>query len=125
MTELDHEAMNGLRKGAEEFNSGRFFECHDTLEEVWHGLRGPARDFLQGLIQISVGFYHLRNGNLRGGESQLEKGLNKLSGYDDVYLGVELVTLRAEVECWLQKIRNGEKLQGAVADLPKYRFLDS
>ncbi len=115
--------MLGIRRGAEEFNSGKFFECHDTLEEVWHGIRGTARDFLQGLIQISVGFYHVRNGNLRGGESQLDKGLKKLFGYPDCYLGMDLRILRAEVGRWLQKVREGEKLEGSVADLPKYHFL--
>ncbi len=125
MNALEPEAMNALRKGVEEFNSGRFFECHDTLEEVWQGVRGPARDFLQGLIQISVGFYHLRNGNLRGGESQLEKGMSKLASYGDSYLGMELRTLRTGIEHWLEKLRGGGSLQCSVADLPKYRFLNS
>ncbi len=123
MTILDPEAMSGLRKGAEEFNSGRFFECHDTLEDVWRGVRGPARDFLQGLIQVAVGFYHLGNGNLRGAESQLEKGLGKLLGYGDDYLGMELLNLRRDVEHWLDKVRKSEKPHGTIADLPKYRFL--
>lgn len=118
----DAEAMREILKGAEEFNCGKLFECHDTLEEVWRGIRGPARDFLQGLIHIAVGFYHLRNGNLIGGESQLDKGLKKLSEYGESFLGMDLLTLRSEVQEWLDKIRRGEKLQGTVADLPKYRF---
>ncbi len=123
MTTLDPEAMNGLHKGVEEFNCGQFFECHDTLEDVWNGVRGPARDFLQGLIHVAVGFYHLGNGNRRGGESQLEKGLSKLSGYGDNYLGLELSHLRIEIRSWLDRVRSGEKLQATIADLPKYHFL--
>src|SRR4030095_10133752 len=76
--ELDSAVVRGIQKGVAEFNAGKFFECHDTLEEIWQGIRGPARDFFQGLIQISVGFYHLRNGNLRGGERPLGKGLRAL-----------------------------------------------
>ncbi len=123
MTALDSEARIGLLKGVEEFNSGKFFECHDTLEDVWRSVRGPARDFLQGLIHFAVGFYHLGNGNLRGGESQLEKGLSKLSGYGASFEGLELSALRMEVERWLHKARNGEELRCTVADLPKYKFL--
>ena len=115
--------MRELLRGAEQFNSGQFFECHDTLEELWQGMRGPARNFLQGLIQISVGFYHLGNGNLRGGESQLDKGMKNLSEYGDCYLRLDLASLRREVQIWLEKVRGGEKLGGTVADLPKYRFL--
>jgi len=67
---LDRETIQEIQKGVEEFNSGQFFECHDTLEEVWRGVRGPARGFFQGLIQISVGFYHLRKANLLGASSR-------------------------------------------------------
>ena len=34
-----------LLKGVEQFNSALFFECHETLEEVWleeHGWRSTA-----------------------------------------------------------------------------------
>jgi len=120
--ELDSAVVRGIQKGVAEFNAGKFFECHDTLEEIWQGIRGPARDFFQGLIQISVGFYHLRNGNLRGGESQLEKGLKALRRYGDRYAGMELGNLRGELELWLERVRAGADLRANVADLPKYRF---
>ena len=123
VTALDPQSVAAIERGFAEFNSGKFFECHDTLEEVWRGVRGPARDFLQGLIQVSVGFYHLSGGNLRGGESQLVKGLAKLSTYDDNYLGLDNGAIRNEVERWLQKVRNGEGLRATLADLPKLRFL--
>ena len=119
---LDPESMSALRKGAAEFNCGKFFECHDTLEEVWRGTRGPARDFLQGLIQISVGFYHLGNGNCAGGESQLSKGLKNLESYGTSYAGVDLADLRRQVESWLGKIRRGGSLQATPADLPKFNL---
>ena len=119
---LDQTSVREMEKAALEFNSGKFFECHDTLEEVWQGIRGPARDFFQGLIQISVGFYHLRNGNRQGGESQLDKGLTKLENYGDSYAGMELANLRTGVRRWLEKVRTGEKLDATLADLPKYNF---
>src|SRR5262245_10448726 len=119
---LDSTVVFGIQKGVAEFNAGKFFECHDTLEEIWQGMRGPSRDFFQGLIQISVGFYHLRNGNLRGGQSQLEKGLKALQRYGDRYAGMELGNLRGEVERWLERVRAGENLRANVADLPKYNF---
>jgi predicted metal-dependent hydrolase len=119
---LDEETAAAFARGVAEFNAGKFFECHDTLEEVWRGTRGPGRDFFQGLIQISVGFYHLRNGNLRGGASQLERGLAHLAGYGPSYAGLRLAELRSDVEVWLARVRAGEPLRGTVADLPKYRL---
>lgn len=113
--------LRSLEQGAAEFNAGLFFECHDTLEDAWQGIRGPARDFFQGLIQVAVGFYHLDNANLKGARSQLEKGLEKLARYGDAYLGIELRDFRREVERWLAGVRAGHVAGGHVRDLPKLR----
>ena len=86
-----------LRKGIEEFNRGDYFECHETLEDVWMLETGKDKRFYQGLIQLSVGFFHLLNRNLRGAASQWEKGVAKLTAYDDEHLGVNLKTLIAKM----------------------------
>ncbi len=123
--ELSPEEAQGFLRGVEEFNAGKYFECHDTLEEVWRGIRGPARDFFQGLIQVSVGFYHLRNGNLQGGESQLKKGLAKLCVYGEHYLGFELAELRGEIQAWLERIGKQELNLGSGLRPPKYHYKPS
>ncbi len=117
------EAMRQLIKGVAEFNAGKFFECHDTLEDVWHGTHGPCRDFFQGLIQVAVGFYHLDNGNLEGSRSQFEKGLQKLAGYGDRFMGVDLAGLRRQAASWLARITSGQEIYGHTYDLPKIQFL--
>jgi predicted metal-dependent hydrolase len=117
--ELDPEALDQFRRGIEEFNAGKFFECHETLEDVWHGIRGSARDFFQGLIQISVGFYHLGNGNLKGGRSQLEKGLLRLERYPARFVGIDLERLRSRSADWLARVRDGKEIRCHVRDLPK------
>jgi len=108
--ELDNERRDAFLRGIDEFNRGLFFECHETLEDVWHATRGVDRDFYQGLIQVAVGFYHIGNDNRRGGESQLEKGLVRLRRYPDVHLGVEIEALRGEVGLWLGLLRVGAPL---------------
>jgi len=120
---FDAESAELIGRGISQFNSGMFFECHDTLEEVWQGTRGEARDFLQGLIQVSVGFYHLCNGNLAGAGSQLEKGLSRLEQYGDAYGGVDLAQLRRDTTHWLERFKRGEPLRGHVRDLPVIRML--
>ncbi len=119
---LDPGAIELLEKGVAEFNGGRFFEAHDILEDLWRETRGPARAFFQGLIQIAVGFYHLNNGNIPGGQSQLSKGLENLGGYGDRYAGIELAILRHEVREWLEKAHSGRNLHATIAELPKFRF---
>lgn len=108
--ELSPEEARLLEKGVADFNSGRFFECHDTLEEAWRWMKGPARNFFQGLIHIAVGFYHINLRNLSGGKSQLEKGLAKLAPYGDTFAGFDLTAVCAEARSWLDRIRSGEAL---------------
>ena len=119
---LGAEERRGLEKGVAEFNAGLFFECHDTLEEVWSGVRGPAREFLQGLIQVSVGFYHLGNGNPGGALSMFDRGLKRLGKYPDRYCGLELGELRREVAQWRARVAAGEGFPDDPARLPKYRL---
>ena len=89
-----------FERGIGEFNNGLFFECHDTLEDLWHGVRGEDRLFLQGLIQISVGFYHLFNRNYNGAVSQLSRGITKIEHYRPNHGGIDLDAFTRQVEEW-------------------------
>ncbi|WP_139490798.1 DUF309 domain-containing protein [Brevibacillus dissolubilis] len=48
----------------EKFNQGEYYECHDLLEEIW--MEQKHNKFLQGLLQLAVGIYHLECGNIKG-----------------------------------------------------------
>ncbi|HUQ16372.1 MAG TPA: DUF309 domain-containing protein, partial [Candidatus Saccharimonadales bacterium] len=52
-----------LLRGIEEFNAGRFFEQHETLEILWRDTRAPVRALFHGILQIGVGFHHWGKGN--------------------------------------------------------------
>ena len=119
--QLDAEERQAFERGVGQFNDGYFFECHDTLEEVWGGVRGPARDFLQGLIQVSVGFYHLTGDNPVGAASMFERALKRLAKYPDRYWGFDLAAHRSEVQAWHAHACAGTPLDGS-ATLPKWRF---
>jgi predicted metal-dependent hydrolase len=61
------------------FNRQAFFECHEVLEDLWRPLpAGPEKTFLQGLLQVGVGFYHWQRGNPVGARNKLRSGLEKL-----------------------------------------------
>lgn len=119
---LDAEERRAFAKGVAEFNAGHFFECHDTLEEMWTGLRGPSRDFFQGLIQVSVAFYHLDNRNLAGAESMLRRALKRFERYPDRYFGFDLGRHRAELFGWLERTQAGNAEALAQAPPPRWRF---
>jgi predicted metal-dependent hydrolase len=121
---LSGDEAAAFEKGVHEFNQGLFFECHDTLEDMWSGLRGPSRDFFQGLIQVSVAFYHLTGGNLRGAESMLGRALKRFERYPERYFGFDLQAHRDELRAWLERIREGEPGEVPLEAIPKWRFSD-
>jgi predicted metal-dependent hydrolase len=119
---LSDEERHALERGIGEFNTGYYFECHDTLEEMWTGVRGPSRDFFQGLIQVSVALYHLTSGNLAGAESMLRRALKRFEPYPERYFGFDLAAHRRELEAWLPRVSSGSPGDIDVEHLPKWRF---
>lgn len=70
-----------FRLGCDDFNSERFFECHEHFEEVWQLETGPVRDLYKGLIQVAAAFVHLQRGKFIGGERLLRTALAYLAPY--------------------------------------------
>jgi predicted metal-dependent hydrolase len=115
-----------FQRGIGEFNRGCFFECHDTLEDLWHETRGVDRLFLQGLIQVSVGFYHLLNRNYKGATSQFTRGLNKLQKYRPSHLGIDLEDFLKNVIGWLALAERGlvgDPCEIDESKIPKLKFI--
>jgi len=69
-----------LAKAAALFDARLDFEVHELLEPFWMAAQGPAREALQGLIQVAVGYHHLAGGNVPGARSLLAEGSAKLLG---------------------------------------------
>jgi uncharacterized protein len=84
-------------RGVEEFNTEKFYECHDTWEEIWYETTGVDKLFLQGLIHAAVGLYHFTNKRAKGARSQLEKCVRKLSSYEPQYRGISVSALRTAI----------------------------
>jgi hypothetical protein len=82
-----------LAKGIEEFNTHHFFECHETLEDVWRAERRPLRQFYKGVIQVAAGFHHLGRNNFKGTVNKLESGTRYLEPFGPSYLGVDIQRL--------------------------------
>ena len=72
-------ATERLAQGRAAFNRGEFFAAHERWEDAWHQLAGPARELVQGLIQIAAALHHVQQGRPRPAASLLAKGLDKLS----------------------------------------------
>ncbi|BCL34124.1 DUF309 domain-containing protein [Nostoc sp. MS1] len=80
-------------QGVEQFNAGKFYACHDTLEALWIEASEPEKTFYQGILQIAVGLYHLGNRNWRGAVILLGEGSNRLRRYPEVFGNIDVYEL--------------------------------
>jgi predicted metal-dependent hydrolase len=82
-----------LIRGVQEFNDREFFDCHETLEELWRAEPHPIRYLYQGILHVAVGYYHQRRGNHHGAITKLGSGLRLLEFYAPLCQGVEVAKL--------------------------------
>ncbi len=81
-----------------QFNEQFYFECHDTLEDIWMDVPVGEKPFFRGLLHITVGLYHFENENYKGALSQLNKAEKALVPFFPDYHGVRLKKLIEELE---------------------------
>ena len=76
-----------------QFNNGDYYACHDTLEAIWNDSWQSDRAFYQGILQIAVGLYHLKNQNWHGASILLGEGTSRLPAYLPDYQSIDVESL--------------------------------
>ncbi len=93
-----------LSKAYELFNSQKWYEAHDVLEDIWNGLDGDERQIIQGILQVSVSQFHLSKGNVNGAMILLGEGLGRIKTRQRINLGIDLASLCKNLEILLNKM---------------------
>ena len=88
-------------KGIEAFNNREFYDAHEYWEELWLDYKLNDAQFIQGLIQLAVSYFHFFNQNLNGARSMLKKCLKKIDSFE-VTRGIDVIELKSQI-CNVQK----------------------
>ena len=72
--------------GVQNFNNHNFYAAHENFEDIWSNYQIKDRLYLQGLIQLSVSYFHISNDNLNGALSLAKKAIEKIKKYDSFFL---------------------------------------
>ena len=70
-----------FQQGLEAFNNRQFYDAHEYWEELWLDYKLDDAQFIQGLIQLAVSYFHFYNGNINGARSMMKKCLKKFKPY--------------------------------------------
>ena len=103
-----------LQQGIAEFNDALYYECHETLEELWLRERAPVRELYQGILQVGVALYKQRQGNFRGATNLLRRGLIHLAPCAPVCQGVDVARL----------IEDADRILAALLELGPERIVE-
>ena len=85
-------------RGLELIVAGEYFAAHEDLEIAWRAAPHEERDFLQGLVHVTVAWYQANRGNRVGCERQLAKALRRLSGYTPSHRGLDVAAVLESLE---------------------------
>ena len=102
---------NKLGQAIREFNRAQYWQCHETLEELWLPEGYPLRLFYHGLIKAAVGLLHLERHNRHGGTAKLRDAQYTLTPFSPRFMGVEIGELLSDINK-----RLGYCQDGVVAD---------
>lgn len=86
----------GARRGIEEFNAGKYFEQHETLERVWRAETRDVRDLYRGILQIGVAFLQIERGNGLGARKMFERAFRWLEPFRPACQSVDVDRLLRE-----------------------------
>ena len=88
---MDDNKKNELfGSGLKLFNEREFYDAHEYWEELWLEYHLSDKKFVQGLIQMTVGYYHLSTGNKKGALSLFNKCLNKMQLFTPDNRGIDV-----------------------------------
>lgn len=76
-------------EGVRRFNALRFWDAHESWEELWLEAESELDQFLQGLIQLAAAYHHVQRGTLPGGVRLFDAALRRLAEFPIVHCGVD------------------------------------
>ena len=115
-----------LEEAARLFNDKLYFEAHDYLEDAWQDARGDERAFLQALIHVSVGMYHVAAANHQGAVNLLSRAVDALAPFEPVRDGLDVAALVGKASVCLEKSRKllaGESAEWVAEDVPRMELV--
>ena len=104
------------------FNSQKWYEAHDALEDIWNELDGDERQIIQGILQVSVSQFHLSKGNNNGAIILLGEGIGRIKKRSHINLGIDLISFCLSLENLLNKLHLNKSL--CEKDIPHLKIIN-
>ena len=100
-----------FQKGLNSFNSSNFYDAHEYWEDLWSDYRLTDAKFIQALIQLSVGYFHITNNNKNGAMGLLKKCKPKFEEYKPCCRGIDIINILKFVDKSLECLEKNDEMK--------------
>ena len=108
-----------FEKGLKAYNNKNFYDAHEHWEDLWSDYVLHDAKFIQALIQLSVGYFHITNSNINGANGLLRKCIPKFEMYLPEKRGINIEKILIQVNASLENLRLIDDIQDFNWDLVK------
>ena len=108
-----------FNKGLEAYNKRQFYDAHEHWEDLWSDYVLPDAKFVQALIQLSVGYFHITNNNRNGANGLLKKCVPKFKMYLPIKRGIDVGAILDQVSASLENLKSIDNITDFNWDLVK------
>ena len=120
------EHLAKMEEGVRLFNDQMYWECHESLEDVWMEDRNDqARTVSWAVIQVAAACIHYRDHKIIGAQGMILKAKEKFRRCHDLHILTPLVLKYLdwqELEALVMKIPDKEAKLEDFEDLYNFRF---
>jgi uncharacterized protein len=92
-------------KGIHLFNSGRYFEAHEALEEAWKKEKGEIRELYRGILQVAVFYLHVTRKNYNGALKVYGRSIKWLKDWPEICRGIDIGMLRKDARVVFEEVQ--------------------
>ena len=100
-----------FKKGLNSFNKGEYYDAHEHWEDLWSDYRLTDAKFIQALIQLAVGYFHITNNNKNGALGLLNKCKPKFELYRPKCRGIDVELIIQQVNLSIKCLNNIEEMK--------------
>lgn len=119
------EHLNAIKPGILLFNDQAYYECHESLEDLWLSDVGDkARYVYWAIIQVAASMIHYREDNLIGTQGMIKKAKEKLTKCEEFKVETALLEKYLDwhnFKCLIRSVDNNAKID-CFEPIFKYKF---
>jgi len=103
-TAISKEINLGLRL----FRQEEYYEAHEAFETAWRNTQTPDRELYRALLQVSGGFFRLKQNRPKAARKFFMHALRWLALFPDEHLGFDVNQLKTDLNLIIHTLDRGQ-----------------